>query len=122
MYLRNDRQVDIEIECLNQTLFYISFESAHNGIVKIDDLQTKVFSNDKRTCSPSGICNYTITLADKDIVDLTRDSISKNKLIKLFLVFNLGGIVDYEKDKKPESSNSFDVQCSINKLVLPEKI
>lgn len=122
LYLRNDQQVDIEVEWFNQTLFDLLFESAHDGTIKINELERKVTSNDKRSCSPSRVCSYTITLTDKDIVELIRDSISKTKPVKLFLTFFLGGIVYYERDGKPDSSRPFDVQAKIDTTVIPQKV
>lgn len=122
IYLRNDQQVDIEVEWFNHTLFTLVFESAHDGIVRINELQRKIASNDKRICQPSSFCSYTVTLMDKDAVDLVRDSISQNRSLRLFLVFSLGGKVTYEWNEKPESARPFDVQCHIESMVIPQKV
>lgn len=104
LYLRNNRQADIEIEWFNGTVFSLEF-GATTGIVKVNDLECKIISIEKRSCSPGEKWNYVVTLPlDNDILQIIRESISQIKPIKLYTVFNTEVNVIYEYDNRPESS------------------
>lgn len=120
LYLRNNQQVDIEVEWFNGTLFELDFESVREGTVKINELQRKVESLDKRSCQHSSHCSYIITTSDKDIVDSIGDAITKNKPIKLLLIFTSDVIATYEYN--PKYTQQWNVQCSINQWAIPEKV
>lgn len=120
LYLRNNQQVDIEIEWFNGTLFELSFELAREGVVRVNELQRKIESLDKRTCQHSSYCSYIITLTDREIIDSVRGAISSNKPVRLFLVFMSDVIATYEYE--PKSTRQWSVQCSINQIVIPEKV
>jgi hypothetical protein len=120
LYLRGNQQIDVEVEWFNGTLFELAFESVHDGIIRIDNIQRNVESNNKRSCQHSNFCNYTITTSDSIQLQLVRDSVFKNKPVNLFLVFSAETTVTYEYES--ESTYKCDLQCSINQSVIPETI
>lgn len=122
LYLRNNQQIDIEIEWFNGTLFELSFDSAREGVIKIDGLQRKIGSNDKRQCQHSNFAPYTITVDDKEIVDLVRSAVLNSKLVKLVLVFTSDVNVTYYPEYETKDIKPTSVICSIDKLVIPEKV
>lgn len=124
LYLRNAREVELEIEWFNGTLFEVEF-GITSGIVKIGNLECKVSSVDKRSCNHGSFCNYTVSIPDNDILQIIRDSISysQTKPVDLFVVLNTEAKVTYEYDGKPESTRAILVQCSFDhKSIIPLKI
>jgi hypothetical protein len=124
LYLRNARQVELEVEWFNGTLFEIEF-GITSGVVKINNLECKVSSVEKRTCSHSSFCNYTVSIPDSEIVQIIQDSALHSLLnhVDLSVVLNTEAKVTYEYDGKPESTRTIPVTCSFeHKTIIPEKI
>jgi hypothetical protein len=122
-YFRNNRQLDIEVEWFNGTVFSLEFGTT-SGMVKVNGFECKITSVEKATCSPGERCSYRVTLPqDSDILQTVRDAISQIKTIKLYVLLNTDVKVIYEYDGRPESSKTINAQhSSDNPNVIPEKV